>query len=227
MQKLYPLVAVILLCVIGFAKICISLRGVINKRLSAIEFLNKLREFSNRLFQANFDNELYQWLKLNSSKIQKQVNIYGISCNYKPAGANYMINGYQIILNGISNMLTEYRQFSGLGFGRSMIQDEATLIDDTLLTYIGELESEYEEVFSEVKNPLIWLREGVRSIVVLPISLMYWSGLIRYRTYSNLTNNFFVKFIAFLVAVIALISSIVTIVTGYDPFWRIIGNIKL
>lgn len=227
MQKFYPLLAVILICIIGFVKICIIIRRVINKRLFGIEFMNKFREFSNKLFQDNLDNELYQWLKLNSSKIQKQVNIYGISCDYRPAGANYMIKGYQIILNGISNMLTEYRQFSGLGFGRSMLQDEATSIDDTLLTYIGELDSEYEEVFLEVKNPLIWLREGVRAIVVLPISLMYWSGLMRYNTYSNLTNNFFVKFIAFLIAVIGVISSIITIVTGYEPFWKIINSIKL
>ncbi|MVX62404.1 hypothetical protein GKZ28_01645 [Clostridium chromiireducens] len=226
MQKFFPLLAIILLCIIGCAKTFIALKGIIDKRSNAMEFLNKFREFANGLFQNNIDNKLYQWLKLNSSKMQKHVSIYGISCDYKPAGANYIIKGYQVILNGISNMLTEYRQFGDLGFGTSMIQDEAALIDDTLLTYIGELDSEYEEALSQVKNPLIWLREGVRFFVVLPISLMYWSGLIRYRTYSKLTNNFFVKFIAFLVAVIGLVSSIVTIVTGYEAFWNIIDRIK-
>jgi len=226
MSKFYPLLAVILIGLIGFIKICISLREVINKRSSAIEYLNKFREFSNDLFQGNINSELYQWLKLNSVKIQKQVSAYGISCNYKPAGANYMIKRYQIILNGISNMLTEYRQFGGLGLGTSILQDEATSIDDTLLTYIGELDSNYEAVFSEMKNPLVWLREGIQAIVVLPISLIYWSGLIQYRTYNILTNNFFIKLIAFVVTVIGLISSVITIVTGYEPFWGIVENIK-
>jgi len=226
MSKFYPLLAVILVGLIGFIKICISLREVINKRSSAVEYLNKFREFSNDLFQGNINSELYQWLKLNSVKIQKQVSAYGISCDYKPAGANYMIKGYQVILNGISNMLTEYRQFSGLGLGRSILQDEATSIDDTLLTYIGELDSNYEAIVSEMKNPLIWLRKGIQSIVVLPISLIYWSGLIHYRTYNILTNNFFIKLITFMVTVIGLISSVITIVTGYEPFWKIIENIK-
>jgi len=194
--------------------------------LTLTEYLNKFREFSSDLFQGNINSELYQWLKLNSVKIQKQVSTYGISCNYKPAGANYMIKGYQLIINGISNMLTTYRQFSGFGLGISILQEEASSIDDTLLTYIGELDSNYESIFSEMKNPLIWLREGIRSIVVLPISLIYWSGLIHYRTYNILTNNFFVKLIAFMVTVIGLLSSLITIVTGYEPFWESIENIK-
>jgi hypothetical protein len=158
--------------------------------------------------------------------MQKRISVSGISCDYKPAGANYIVKGYQVILNGISNLLTEYRQFGDLGFGRNMVHDEATFIDDMLLTYMGGLNTEYDQGLSEVKNPLIWLREGVRTIVVMPISLMYWSGLIQYRTYSILANNFLVKFIAFLVAFIGLIGSIVTIFTGYEPFLKIINDMK-
>lgn len=226
MQKLYPIFVVIALCIIGFLRVTLSLRKTVKEQEFAIEFLNKYREFSNKLFQNNIDGELYQWLKLNGTKMQKQISVRGISCDYKPAGANYIVKGYQMILNGISNLLMEYRQFGDLGFGRNMLQDEATLIDDTLLTYMGGLESEYDQGVSEVKNPLIWFREGVRTIVVMPISIMYWSGLIQYRTYSILANNFLVKLIAFLVALVGLIGSIVTIVTGYEPFLKIINNIK-
>ncbi len=226
MQRLYPLFAVIALCIIGFIKVAVSLRNTVKEREFAIEFLSNYREFSNKLFQDNVDDELYQWLKLNGAKMQKRISISGISCNYKPAGANYIVKGYQLILNGVSNLLREYHQFGDLGFGRNMVHDEATLIDDTLLTYMGGLNSEYDQGISEAKNPLIWLREGVRTIVVMPISLMYWSGLIQYRTYSILSNNFLIKLIAFLVAFIGLIGSIVTIVTGYEPFIKIINDIK-
>lgn len=226
MQKLYPLFTVITLCIIGFVKVVVSLRNTVKEQEFAIEFLNKYRDFSIKLFQNKVDGELYQWLKLNGTKMQKRINVSGISCDYKPAGVNYIVKGYQVILNGISNLLTEYRQFGDLGFERNMVRDEATLIDDTLLTYIGGLNSEYDQGLSEVKNALIWLREGIRTIVVIPISLMYWSGLIQYRTYSILANNFLVKLIAFLIAFIGLIGSIVTIVTGYEPFLKIINDIK-
>jgi hypothetical protein len=223
MNKFYPLLTVITLCVIGVLKVVVSFRNTVKEQEFAIEFLNKYREFLKKLFQYNVDGELYQWLKLNGLKMQKRINVRGISCGYKPAGANYIFKDYQLILNGISNLLTEYRQFGDSCFGKNMMRDEATMIDDLLLTYIGELESEYDYGLSEVKNPLIWFREGVRTIVVMPISFLYWSGLIHYRTYSILANNFLVKLITFFIAFIGLIGSIVTIVTGYEPFFKIIN----
>jgi len=98
------------------------------------------------------------------------------------------------------------------------------MIDDILLTYIGYLEKNSEELTKELKNPFVWFREGVRFIVTFPIYLMHWSGLIRYNTYSSISNNIFVKFISFIVGIIAFISSIVTIVTGYTAFTEIIHN---
>lgn len=190
MQRLYLILAIIAIFVLGLIRILFAIRLVSKKKLFAIDFLNKFREFLEILFQDHVDGELYQWLKLKSSEMQKQINAYGISCNVKPAGANYIIKDYQVILNGISNLVNKYYMFGDLpSMGRNILRDEANSIDDTILTYLGELDTEYNENLADAKNPVIWLREGIRAIVILPISLMFWTGLIHYRTYSNLSNN--------------------------------------
>ncbi|GAB6928875.1 hypothetical protein JCM10914A_28580 [Paenibacillus sp. JCM 10914] len=111
----------------------------------------------------------------------------------------------------------------GLNLDRKILQETIRMIDDMLLTFIGAADNWVNEAQKELKNPLIWLREGVRFVVTSPVSLMYWSGLIRYRTYNTLSNNFLVKLLSFLIGVIGFVSSIVTIVTGYTPFRSLIG----
>ncbi|PYI49942.1 hypothetical protein DLM86_31460, partial [Paenibacillus flagellatus] len=93
--------------------------------------------------------------------------------------------------------------------------------DEVLLRYLGVLDKRYKHAVNNIKNPFIWLREGVQFFVQLPISVLYWSGLIRYATYNFLTRNFLVKLLNLLIIIIGLVSSVVTIVTGYNPFMDI------
>ena len=49
-------------------------------------------------------------------------------------------------------------------------------VDDVLLAFVSAINNLTDEKKKDLKNPLIWLREGVRFIVTIPISLLYWSG---------------------------------------------------
>lgn len=145
-----------------------------------------------------------------------------VARTYKPAGANYYLKGYQIIINGLTEVKNIYQQMSGkyggLNFEWQMLQESLGMIDDTLLSYIGFLENKSEQKLKAIRNPVTWFREGIQFIVTLPISLIYWSGIINYRAYNKVNNNVFVKLISLAVGIIAFISSIITIVTGYVPF---------
>ncbi len=79
-------------------------------------------------------------------------------------------------------------------FEKRMLVESASMIDDVLITYMGILDTQQKKLITEIKKPFILLREGVRLIVTSPISLIYWSGLIKYRTYDSLSNNIFVNF---------------------------------
>jgi hypothetical protein len=224
MQRWISFVILLALCLMGLIKLIIHRLDQGKVKEFSIEFLNKYREFCNGLGNNNFNSDCYQWLKLNSAKMQSQMGAFGVAHAYKPAFANYMYNNYEMIINGISHIRDLYNETNDWGLGRKIIYDEVSSIDDAILTYIGYLDNKISETISEVKNPMIWLREGIREVVTLPISLMYWGGLIRSSTYSNLSNNFFFKFVSFLISVVGLLSSIITIVTGYDPFIDIINK---
>jgi len=221
-----PFIIVVLIIVIGFVKTVATLRTTVKNENFAIEFMNNYRDFCSPLFQNTFNGDKYQWLKMKSTKMQTLMGSFGIASVYKPPGANHYFRNYEIIVNGISGIRENYSEMVNsysLDLERRILQEVISTIDDVLLTFIGAAEGWVNEAQKEVKNPLIWLREGVRFVVTSPISLMYWSGLVRYRMYNTLSNNYPVKLLSFLIGVIGLVSSIVTIVTGYTPFRSMIG----
>lgn len=185
-------------------------------------FIDTFRKFGNSLFNNQFDQEKYQWLKMNSHKMQSLAGEFGTAQAFKPAGANYFFKNYQIIINGITEVKDIYQRmtgaFGGLSFEWQMLREAIGMIDDVLLSYIGFLENQSENKIKALKNPLNWFREGIQFIVTLPILLVYWSGIINYGKYTKAYNNIIVKLITLIVSIIAFISSIITIVTGYVPF---------
>lgn len=227
MDKWIGVIVLVFVSVIGLVRLILGAKAFNEKRNFSIDFFNNYREFANGLMNQTFDGEKYQWLKLNSSKMQIIMGDYGIASTYKPAGANYMIRNYQMIVNGISEIKETYLRMDhgfGLSFEIRMLRELIGAIDDVLLTYVGSLDSNRESRMRDIKNPFVWFREGVRFIVTFPIYLMHWSGLIQYTTYYSFSNNIIVKFITFIIGIIAFISSIVTIVTGYTPFIKIIDD---
>lgn len=227
MDKWIGAVVLVAISIVGLIRLVIRMKAHDERKGFVIDFLSNYREFANGLMNQSFDDNKYQWLKLNSSRMQLMMGSYGIASTYKPAGANYMLKNYQMIVNGITEIRETYIRADhgfGLSFELRMLRETIGAIDDVLLTYIGSLESADEKKVKELKNPFVWFREGVRFIVTSPIYLMHWSGLMQYSTYYSFSNNFFVKFLTFIIGIIAFISSIVTIVTGYSPFIKIIED---
>ncbi|SKA02054.1 hypothetical protein [Selenihalanaerobacter shriftii] len=218
MQRVWAIIGLVLIGIWGLVTLIFTAWKTSKRRDYADAFLEKYREFCNSLLDNEFNGELYQWLKLNSAKMQNDIGDYGVAKVYKPAGANYAFKNYQLIVNGIGTIRDLYNQFGDLRLGRGMIRDEILAIDDVILTYIGALDTELDDLFSQIKNPLIWIREGIRSIVTFPISFSYWTGLIQYRTYNKLSRNIITKILSFVLTFVGLIGTIITIVTGYIPF---------
>lgn len=225
MNKWSIVFGIVVVCILGVTKLILDRINYIKDNNFACEFLDNYRKFSSEIMKDNLSNKEYEWLKLNSVKMQKQMGGLGIAHAYKPAFDNYMYNNYQVIINSISHIKDMCIQNYGSSWGKQTIYSEVSFVDDMLLTYVGDLHNKLDYNVTELKNPLIWIREGVRFIITLPIIIMYWSGIMKYSTYNSLSNNFIVKLISFLVALIGLISSIVTIVTGYNPFIDIIGKL--
>lgn len=219
-------IVIVIIFIIGLVRGIYYYFHVLRKFNYSVDFTNHFRDFGSQLVEHEyFDSEKYQWLMMNSSKMQSMMGSYGV-VSYKPPFANYMYKNYQLVVNGIREIKGNFQRAAGsygLSFEKRWVLESISMVDDALLTYVGAMSNYLDGTKRGLKNPLIWLREGVRFIVTSPISLLYWSGLIKYRTYNIISNNFFVKVLSFVIGIIGFVSSIVTIVTGYTPFKSIIG----
>ncbi|WCK57342.1 hypothetical protein PP175_29570 (plasmid) [Aneurinibacillus sp. Ricciae_BoGa-3] len=220
---------IIFVCVLGLLRNFNKYKDITKKNEFTTQFLSAYREFCSDLAKNCVQIDKYEWLKINSVKIQKMMGKYGIADTYQPAGVTYLLRDYAIILNGISEVYElSRRMYQGIGspldFEISMFQESARMIDDSLLMYYGVLKNDSEDKLKELINPFIWLRDGVRGIVTFPIYLLYWSGLMQYATYNKVNNNFVVKFISLIFSVLGVVSSVVTVVTGYTPFITILNG---
>jgi hypothetical protein len=96
------------------------------------------------------------------------------------------------------------------------------MLNTILIMQIARYKEIHESIKANILNPIILLREGVQFFVTLPISLLYWTGVIQYSTQNKLSNNIVVKFINFLIIIIGFVSAIVTIVLGWEQFKEIL-----
>lgn len=198
--------------IIGFVQVYNRHSRVEKKIDFASEYRNKFVDFSNKYFKTydrysrmgDFDGEQYVWLTMNVSKIQNYVGSFG-EMTYKPAFQNYMINNYQIIINTIP----KFREGQVESF-------DVGAVDDCLLRYIGHLEEYSKDTQKNLRNPIVWFREGFREIMSIPIFILSWFGIISNRTVNSIKNSLFYKVISGLIALVALVSGVVTIIVGYD-----------
>ncbi|MBU6186613.1 MAG: hypothetical protein KGQ16_09410 [Cyanobacteria bacterium REEB444] len=207
--------------IIGFAQVYNRHSRVVKKIDFAGEYRNKFVEFANKYFQTydrysrsgDFDGELYVWLTMNVSKIQNYVGSFGVM-SYKLAFQNYMINNYQIIINTIP----KFREGQVENF-------DVGAVDDCLLRYIGYLEEDSKDTLKNLRNPIVWFREGFREILSVPIFILSWFGIISNRTVNSIKDSLIHKVIAGLIALVTLVSGLVTIVVGYDQTLEFVNRL--
>ncbi|NMD72431.1 hypothetical protein HHO41_19355 [Bacillus sp. DNRA2] len=191
------------------------------KRLSQdIEFLsqynNNYVKYCNLYLGKNIkspqESELFMKLISDAPKAQRLLLSNGL-IDYQPAGAGYIIKNYAVLVNTIQSIRNPI-----------LLSEEINWINNMLVMQ-GSLYNElFEDIKRGIRNPLILLREGVQFIVSLPITLLYWTGLIQYSTQYKLTNNIFFKTLSFLIIIIGFISSIFTIALGWEQFKEMVFN---
>jgi hypothetical protein len=198
--------------VVGFFQVY-NLHSRVNKKIAfANEYRNKFNLLTNKYFETydswsrsgNFDGELYVWLTMNVNQMQEYLGNQGVM-EYIAPFQTYKISNYQIVINTIPK------------FRDGSIKDfDINSVDDCLLRYIGYLKGIINENMKNLKNPIIWFREGFREVLSIPIFILNWFGIISSRTVSSIKDSLIFKAIAGLISLITLISSIVTIIVGKD-----------
>ena len=212
-ERLFWLVALAAVCIIGFIGKWLSYRENREKRKFVVEFNEKLRQY---ISSNGKNHELYGWLIHRSNKMQLQMEASGIIVLYRPPYANYQYKNYPIILNMLPELHRTLRN-DVLSRGDLPESYASTLLESTV-RHIGIIDDQGEDLFAELKNPFIWFANGVNILLATPVRVLGWIGVIGETGVDLLTSNFLFKASAALVALIGLVSSIIGIVTGWNQF---------
>lgn len=211
---MWKIIGIVLgLIVIGFIKNIMRLIDL-NKNIEFLgeyteNYVNYCNDYLGKGISSYEENRLYVKLISDAPKAQNLLMDAGF-IDYKPAGTLSYIENYQILVNTVQILRNP------------ISNEEFNMLYNILLMQISRLNELGEKIRKETVNPVTLLREGVQFFVTLPISLLFWTGLIKYSTQYKLSNNFIVKFISFLIIFIGFVSSIFTIVLGWEQFKEIL-----
>jgi hypothetical protein len=147
----------------------------------------------------------HYWLTLNVYKIQQHLGRFGLK-NYQPPFHQIMHINYPII----ENTIPKFRN------GSKLNSLELCAVEDSLNNYIGFMQEISKETKQHLKNPLIWFREGLKSIISIPLMLLYWFGILNEQSTNSITNNVIYKTFSGVTALCTFLGTIVTIAVGYD-----------
>ncbi|NLP51273.1 hypothetical protein [Bacillus sp. RO1] len=200
--------------------IALLLIGFVKELLSALKFrkdldflhdynekyVRYLNSYLRKRINSEEENKLYGELISKSPKAQRLLGGDGL-ISYKPAGASYMYNNYQILLNTVQSLRNP-----------SLMSEEFSWVNNLLIMKMATYNDIMDEIRSDIKNPFVLLREGVQFFVTLPIMLLYWTGITNYTTSYKWSNNIVVKLLSFGILLLGLISSIITVVLGWEQF---------
>ena len=190
---------------IGFIRLLVKRNRLITEGDFAQKYLSKFQKFATS-YRDKFDGQLYYWLTHRAVKMQSQMGVFG-QVDYKPPAANYYIRNYQFIVNTLPLMR------SGMTY-----LPEVAMCEDALIRYIGLVDDRLASSSKRLKNPFIWLQEGVQLILALPVLVLHWSGLISITAIDSLTENLFFKVLSGLIILTGLVASVFTIALGWEEF---------
>jgi hypothetical protein len=157
--------------VIGLIKIIVRLRGQVERETLVHEFLEKLRDYAG---SRGGNGEAYGWLTMRANKMQNQLGGDGIFAAYRPPYARHQFTNYPIILN----MLPELRQaYGSYSLSDHVAPQLVAVLQEALIRHVGTLQDQRTNLTKQLKNPFVWLREGVRFVLELPLSLLYAESL--------------------------------------------------
>ena len=186
------------------------------------QFLDNLNTYTQ---SRGNDSEAYTWLIHRSKKMQKQLGIEGIFATYRPPHSNYQYSNYSIILQILPELRTAFedRVFSTDSSARHYY----SILRDTLVRHLGSIHDSDELNSSMLKNPVIWLREGMQTLTVFPLTLLNWLGAISNVTVARLTKNRLFQCISVLISIVGFFSAVMGIILGWEQFTEMVKKFWL
>lgn len=212
MQTFIIILIIFAVFIVGYFILRGRYSWTVKKNEYANEYRNKFIEFSNKYFNTydrysrsgEIDNSLYVWLTMNSNKIQTDMGLFGV-VDYLAAFRTHKVTNYRVILNTIP----KYRD-------GDIKEQDVNLLDNCLLRYLGFIQEMESIALNNLKNPLIWFREGIRTMISVPLLIFNSFGILSNQTVEKITGNLIFNIFSGIIALVTLISGLITIIVGYE-----------
>ena len=193
----------------GLLSILNALRFGLGLENASTDFQRTFRNWSNSGRQ---DYRAYEKLIGNSAKIQNEMGDYGLMARLVDRGTEY--RNYPVILNALPTIKNLHVN-NKFGMETERINWFTERVDEALIRYRSAISDRQSALRSQLRNPIIWLREGTRLLLALPFSLTGWLGIVSSGTTSAITLNPIFRAFAGLLAAIGFVASIFSIVSGW------------
>ena len=207
-NRLSGIIALLLVSAIGYLRMTRDISRL-DKQYGEVEnFLSRVRLF----LQGGPESEkVYARLIFDTPRIEFLMGSMGRS-DFKPPAANYVVRNYAII----SNMLPEIRKFRSEGILQRYADQYGDSVQEALIRWLGATNTSLTQLRQQRKNPFIALREGIRSIVELPLWVLHWSGLLT--SAPTRSGNLLFRGLTAILYLIGVLSSFITLALGWHQF---------
>jgi hypothetical protein len=218
MDKIIAILIGIALLIIGRVRVSYKIKGVHEKIKSSDEFLARVKDYLNSLIK---DQKTYSWLVQMSHQFQLEMGFYGVIPFFYHQLSRTSIPNYQIIINGIPELR---RMFDNQDYpsDKSALRDFGLSLTESILRHRGELLSDLNVIEKGLKNPIIWLTQGISWVLLLFPSFLEQIGLLSEAKLSRFKKRPLLKFVSGIVSLMELTGTIMTIIMGWDAFVEII-----
>ena len=208
---------VVATCALSLGRILREKRRVSDRCKLAVEYMEHLKTY---IQSRGNDYESYGWLVHRSNKMQVQLGSGGVYASYRPPHANFQYSNYPIILNMLPDLRNAFND--SILSNSQVVHQYSMALQDTLVRHLGSLHDLDELNNKALRNPVIWLREGVRVITALPLTLLGWLGALSETTVTRLTSGRFFKGISAFAALVGFVSAVMGVALGWEQFTQMV-----
>jgi hypothetical protein len=213
--------AVVVLLSIGFFRISSRIRALQGESDEVDDFH---QGFSRYLESEGQDMDAYVHVTERAFRIQALLGPVGVMGLFRAPFGAYQARNWQIIVNALPALRREYEDGRGL-FQRSRgLDGYAALLQETLFRYRGWIDGRIAERRADLRNPIVWLREGVTAVLLVPIALLHSLGMSGAAT-ASFSESPALRVLAGLVTLIGLVGSVIGIVLDWSDFTALLGRL--
>lgn len=200
---------------IGFVDRLAALRERIQRREAIVTFASSFKSYVESDFERG---QTYQWLLMNANEVESILGGYAIM-HWKPPmhpPGSYIPT--LAITHGLSELSDDRRYLrSSDGFWVRMIED-------TVVRYLGVVESEIRKAQKEIRSPSAWLRGGIHFMAMAPFLLLRWLNLLSVSRVRAIEENYFTKLLQAVIFFGGVAAAVIQSLDAWDKVAKLISR---